>query len=65
MMRFRQPSDLARAVNYLIDQLQAGESLELIFTQQGQDTRVWLYLLEVITEVARVRKVSVAVSENI
>lgn len=65
MMRFRQPSDLARSINYLLDQLQAGESIELIFTQRGQDTRVYRYLLEVVTEVARGRNIPVEVTENL
>lgn len=64
MMRFRQPSDLARTINYLLDQLRAGESIELVFTQRGRDTRVYRYLLEVITEVARDRNVLVEVTEN-
>ncbi len=64
MMSFRQPNDLARAINYLIDHLQAGESVELIITQRGQDTRIYRYLLEVVTEVARGRNISVEVTEN-
>ena len=63
-MIFRQPNDLARAINFLLDQMQAGESIELILTQRGQDARVRQHLVEVVSEVARQRQVSVEVTEK-
>ena len=64
MMIFRQPNDLARAINFLLDQLREGEAIELILTHRDRDSRVRLHLLAAVNEVARLRHVSVQVIDE-